>query len=130
MNHPEELLAPFVDGTASVDERALVEAHLLFCQTCRQEMEESRRALAALGRLPELEAPALDLPGVFEPAADQPGSAAASMPDELATDTPRDGSSHPAGRQPDAAPPMRRLPGRPEPSSPLPSTGRSRMPRS
>src|SRR5437899_500660 len=62
MNHPEELLAPFVDGTATLQERAEVESHLTFCQTCREEIELARSAVAALSALPELEPPSLDLP--------------------------------------------------------------------
>ncbi|HXF58014.1 MAG TPA: zf-HC2 domain-containing protein, partial [Actinomycetota bacterium] len=57
--HPEELLAGFVDGTASADERALVERHLAACERCRLEVELAARARAALAALPELEPPGL-----------------------------------------------------------------------
>jgi hypothetical protein len=60
MNHPDELLAVYVDGTASLPERAEVEAHLTFCADCREEVELARGALASLRLLPELEAPKLD----------------------------------------------------------------------
>src|SRR5436190_23362360 len=132
MNHPEELLASFADGTASVDERALVEAHLLFCQPCRREIEEARRAIAALERLPELEAPLLDLSTVFEPATDLGGPVAASPPDVEATATtvPRDGSTAPEDRESLVSPAMRQRPARPEPSGPAPRSRRPRTPRS
>src|ERR1051325_9906119 len=61
MNHPEDLLAAFVDGTATLQERATVEAHVTFCSACRREIEMARSALAALQGLPDLEPPALDL---------------------------------------------------------------------
>ena len=61
MNHPEDLLAAFVDGTATLQERATVEAHVTFCSACRREIEMARSALAALQGLPDLEAPPLDL---------------------------------------------------------------------
>src|SRR2546428_7579400 len=61
MRHPEDLLAAFVDGTASLQERAEVESHLSFCATCRDEIELAKEARVALEGLPELEAPAVDL---------------------------------------------------------------------
>ncbi len=61
MNHPEDLLAAFVDGTATLQERATVEAHVTFCSTCRQEIETARSARAALRGLQDLEPPPLDL---------------------------------------------------------------------
>jgi anti-sigma factor RsiW len=60
MNHPDELLAAFVDGTASLPERAEVEAHLSFCPVCREEIELARGARASLRLLAEVEAPELD----------------------------------------------------------------------
>src|SRR5207253_557442 len=61
VNHPEELLAAFADGTASLEERAEVEAHLAFCEDCLREVELARSAHAALRALPEVEAPPTDL---------------------------------------------------------------------
>lgn len=57
--HPEELLAGFVDGAASAEERAQVQRHLAGCQRCRLEVELAARARAALRALPQLEAPGL-----------------------------------------------------------------------
>jgi predicted anti-sigma-YlaC factor YlaD len=53
MTHPEELLADFVDGTLADDERAVVDAHLQACTTCREEVAMSRTALDALAALQE-----------------------------------------------------------------------------
>lgn len=69
MNHPHEMLAAYADGTASMPERAEVEAHLTFCPACQEEIELARTALASLRALPEVEAPTLDrtpfgLPGL------------------------------------------------------------------
>ena len=57
-DHPEELLAGYVEGTLDSDERALVEAHLSTCDPCREEVALADEARTALGALPELEAPA------------------------------------------------------------------------
>jgi anti-sigma factor RsiW len=57
MTHPEELLAGFVDGTLGSDERAVVDAHLPTCATCREEVELARTALTALASLEELPVP-------------------------------------------------------------------------
>jgi hypothetical protein len=51
MTHPEELLAGYVDGTLSGAERAAVDAHLASCDLCREEVELSRAAVAALAAL-------------------------------------------------------------------------------
>lgn len=51
IEHPEELLADHVDGTLSEDQRAVVVAHLEVCETCREEVELARAAVAALGSL-------------------------------------------------------------------------------
>lgn len=51
--HPEELLAPYVDGALDPDERAAVEAHLAACARCREEVELARRAVRALSALGE-----------------------------------------------------------------------------
>ncbi len=57
LTHPEALLASFVDGAASPEERSLVEAHLVTCETCRSEVELARRGRAALRTLPDMPAP-------------------------------------------------------------------------
>jgi anti-sigma factor RsiW len=51
MTHPEELLADYVDGTLEDEQRAVVDAHLPGCATCREELELARGALAALANL-------------------------------------------------------------------------------
>jgi putative zinc finger protein len=57
--HPDELLAGYADGSASPDERHTVEAHLVSCSQCRDELVLAKTARAALTSLPELEAPGL-----------------------------------------------------------------------
>jgi predicted anti-sigma-YlaC factor YlaD len=57
MTHPEELLAGFVDGTLGDAERAVVDAHLQTCETCREELELARTAKTALATLPEVPVP-------------------------------------------------------------------------
>ena len=51
MTHPEELLADYVDGTLDDEQRAVVDAHLPGCETCRDEIELARGAVAALASL-------------------------------------------------------------------------------
>lgn len=68
MNHPEDLLAAYVDGTASLSERAQVEAHLTFCALCREEIELARRARQALVALDDVEPPELDRSAFHAPA--------------------------------------------------------------
>ena len=58
MTHPEELLAPYVDGAASPQERATVDAHVSSCARCRAEIAAATAARAELRRLPVVEAPA------------------------------------------------------------------------
>ena len=53
MKHPEELLAGYVDGSLSDEERAAVDAHLVTCETCREEIQLARRAVTALVSLEE-----------------------------------------------------------------------------
>jgi anti-sigma factor ChrR (cupin superfamily) len=57
MTHPDELLAGYVDGTLTDDERAVVDAHLATCSTCREEVELARSAVAALERIEEAPVP-------------------------------------------------------------------------
>lgn len=65
MTHPEELLAGYVDGALTEEERAEVDAHLASCRVCREEMELSTQAVAALAELPEQPVPL----GVMNPVA-------------------------------------------------------------
>jgi hypothetical protein len=57
-NHPEELLAAYVEGTLGADERASVDAHLATCDRCTEEVELAGEARTALAGLSELEPPA------------------------------------------------------------------------
>jgi len=59
MTHPHEALADYAEGTADERERALVEAHLATCDECRSDLGSARAGLAAVRRLPELEAPSI-----------------------------------------------------------------------
>jgi hypothetical protein len=54
--HPEELLADYVERTLGADDRARVEEHLATCERCRDEVQLAGQARAALLSLPELEA--------------------------------------------------------------------------
>ena len=56
-DHPEELLAGYVDGSLGADERARVEQHLSECGSCREEVELATAGRAALASMPELDAP-------------------------------------------------------------------------
>jgi hypothetical protein len=119
MNHPEELLASFVDGSATPQERAEVQAHITLCPICREEIELARVALAALMALPEVEPPSLDL--AFLPR------------DEASPSRGEPTRTPPSGRGPfveapdsDLAPAPRAIPHRP--SLPSSSTVRRRWP--
>jgi len=57
MNHPDDLLAPYVDGTLTTAERNAVTRHLATCGACRQEVEAAGRARNALRSLPAAAAP-------------------------------------------------------------------------
>jgi hypothetical protein len=56
--HPDELLAEYVDGTLAAEDAARAEAHLADCERCRKEVVLAGDARAALGTLPEQSAPA------------------------------------------------------------------------
>jgi hypothetical protein len=56
--HPEELLAEFVDGTLGPEDRARVESHVATCVSCREEITLAGSARQALGTLAELGVPA------------------------------------------------------------------------
>jgi anti-sigma factor RsiW len=55
--HPEELLADYVEQSLGAGERARVEAHIVTCDRCREEVELAIDARGALLSLPDLEAP-------------------------------------------------------------------------
>jgi Putative zinc-finger len=62
--HPEAELATFVEGSATDQERRLVEAHLAECSACRADVEFAARGRAAMQALPELEPPGLTEQGL------------------------------------------------------------------
>jgi hypothetical protein len=64
MEHPDELLAGYVDGSASSEERRAVDSHLPGCPRCRDELALARMARSALMSLPELDAPGLAAQGI------------------------------------------------------------------
>jgi len=93
MKHPsEEQLADYVDGALDLADRAAVESHLAFCQTCRSDVEAAGAARTALVGMPSVPAPPTDLgflPGLSpqeladastRPAAASPPSEPASIP--------------------------------------------------
>ena len=63
--HPDEALAGIVGGTATGEERRLVEAHLQSCSRCREELRLARSARAAASSLTEAEAPGLDAQAII-----------------------------------------------------------------
>jgi len=64
MEHPDELLAGYVDGSASPEERRTVEKHLAGCSQCQNDLALATAARTALASLPQLEAPGLVAHGV------------------------------------------------------------------
>jgi anti-sigma factor RsiW len=58
MTHPDDLLADYVDGTLTDEDRAAVDAHLSSCARCRAEVDVASRAARALASLAEPPAPA------------------------------------------------------------------------
>jgi Putative zinc-finger len=52
--HPDDLLAEYVDGSLGSEERAAVDAHLTGCERCREEAALATEARAALGMLPDV----------------------------------------------------------------------------
>ena len=57
MTHPEELLAGYVDGTLSAQERAVVETHVSGCSKCSREIAMASSARSALRGLDDVPAP-------------------------------------------------------------------------
>jgi len=55
--HPDELLAGYIDGDLSLEERVHVETHLASCTRCQEEIRLARAAQAALAGVPEVDAP-------------------------------------------------------------------------
>ncbi|HTG47233.1 MAG TPA: zf-HC2 domain-containing protein [Actinomycetota bacterium] len=58
MNHPDDLLAPYVDGALPTAERNAVDRHLATCARCRREVELAGGASRALRALPPVQPPA------------------------------------------------------------------------
>lgn len=56
-DHPEELLAEYVEGTLGADDRARVEAHLASCSPCSEEVAMAGEARIVLTALPEVSVP-------------------------------------------------------------------------
>jgi anti-sigma factor RsiW len=57
VTHPEDLLSDYVDGTLGDPQRAVVDAHLLSCERCREEVALARGAVTALSTLEEVQVP-------------------------------------------------------------------------
>jgi putative zinc finger protein len=55
--HPDELLAEYVDGSLEADDRARVEAHLASCSICSEEVAVAGEVRTALTALPEVPVP-------------------------------------------------------------------------
>lgn len=66
-DHPDQLLAEYVDGSLGPGERARVQAHLEACSSCRKELALAEEARDALATVPEAEPPAgLGMPAARE----------------------------------------------------------------
>jgi len=57
VNHPVKSLSAYLDGEIPAPERALLEAHLAGCASCRAERDRLSRALALIAELPPAPAP-------------------------------------------------------------------------
>jgi len=57
MTHPEELLAGYVDGTLSAQERAVVETHAAGCSKCSRDIAMASSARSSLRDLRDVPAP-------------------------------------------------------------------------
>jgi hypothetical protein len=58
-DHPEAELVSYVNGTATGEERRIVDAHLVECASCRADLEFAARGRSAMQALPQLESPSL-----------------------------------------------------------------------
>jgi hypothetical protein len=58
-DHPEAELTSYLDGSATAEERRLVDGHLAECASCRADLEFAARGRAAMQALPQLESPSL-----------------------------------------------------------------------
>jgi len=56
-NHPDDLLAGYVDGDLGERERAEVDAHLATCERCRADVRSARLAKDRMASVPAAEAP-------------------------------------------------------------------------
>jgi anti-sigma factor RsiW len=75
--HPEDLLAGYVDGSASPEERSVVQEHLSRCSQCRDEVALANAGRTALMSLPQLDAPELSpqvIAGLVREASPESGS--------------------------------------------------------
>src|SRR5436189_273090 len=57
MNHPDALLAEYVDGALAEGERPIIERHLDICERCQEEVALARAARSALASVAEAPAP-------------------------------------------------------------------------
>lgn len=57
MTHPDDLLADYIDGTLDEPRRADVDAHLLGCARCREEVRLAGAAKASLAELEDVPVP-------------------------------------------------------------------------
>ena len=81
MTHPEELLAGYVDGTSSAQERAAVEAHVAGCARCSREIGLATSARSALRSLEEVPAPEdIGAPAIQESSGSRAAPAAEGTP--------------------------------------------------
>lgn len=116
MNHPpDEQLADYVDGAVDLSDRAAIESHLAFCQTCRSDVEAARAAQTALVGMPSVPAPPTDLgflPGLSPQELAEPEPPPAVRPGRVRPQPtgPKgpEGTTGPAGRGGSKAPRSRR----------------------
>jgi anti-sigma factor RsiW len=80
MNHPDELLAEYVDGTLPAADRDAVRAHLTSCARCGEEVAAATVAAETLRRLPQ---PAI--PAGLADAAEMEASRTRARPERSAT---------------------------------------------
>ena len=89
MNHPDELLAPYVDGSLTEAERADVERHVRGCARCRREAALASGARAAIRAIPDAASPGDLAAAAIEAAARN------ARPPKLAAATPSRSDSRP-----------------------------------